>query len=232
MPKAADSHIDVVIPTLNAGSSLAQAIASARVGGLVRRVIVVDGGSQDETVSIAKAAGAEVIEVPPGRGGQLKAGADATDAPWLMFLHADTVLEKDWADEAYAFIMRPFSDAAVFTIDFDTDDWRARTVAWGAMQRTRILKAPYGDQGLLISREAFEEVGGYRDMPLFEDLDIVRRLVRKRGRRAVQVLKSKAVTSAEKYQRDGYGRRVLKNLVLSTRYRMGASPERLAKDYQ
>lgn len=226
--------ISAVIPALNAEARLAQcltALVPATVAELVREVIVVDGGSTDNTKDIADGFGARVLTAPPGRGGQLATGAREAKGDWLLFLHADTVLEEGWEKEAQDFIQSKPDKAAVFTLKFDANGFAPSMVAAGAMARTKIFKAPYGDQGLLISKALYEQVGGYADLPLMEDVDFIRRLTRVQGRGVLRVLNAKAITSAERYERDGYARRVLKNLWTLTRYALGASPEKLAKEY-
>lgn len=226
--------VSIVIPTLNASARLPQcldALVAASIDGVVREVIVVDGGSTDDTVKVASDFGARIITEAPSRGSQLKAGAAAARGDWLLFLHADTVLGEGWADHVSALIGKRSHDAGVFTLAFDAKGVAPRFVASGAMLRTRLIKSPYGDQGLLISRKAYEVIGGYKDIPLFEDVDIIKRLVRSRGRMAFCIFPVKAVTSAERYERDGYARRVIKNMILLIRYHLGAPPEKLAKDY-
>jgi len=227
--------LSVIIPTLNAGSRLAEcldALVEPAIDGLVKEVIIVDGGSTDDTLKIADGFGATILSAPPGRGGQLKAGAATASNDWLLFLHGDTVLEPGWADEARLFIEKNVYDAGVFTLAFDGEGIAPKIVAAGAMVRTRFTKSPYGDQGLFMSKATYEEIGGYKDMPLFEDVEIVRRLMKLKGPHALHIFASKAVTSARRYEEEGYFRRVLKNALLLMRYQLGATPEKLRKTYR
>lgn len=228
------ANLSVIVPTLNAAPRVAaafSALVQPAVSGLIKEVIVVDGGSSDDTVKIAEEFGARVMSSPPARGGQLQAGANAASGDWFLFLHGDTVLQEGWDLEVRSFMERRVHSAGVFTLAFDTEGLAPSLVAFGANIRTRWNKLPYGDQGFFISRKFFDAIGGYADIPLFEDVDIVQRLVSAHGRQALFVFQSKAITSAARYENDGYGRRVLKNMTLLTRYLLGASPEELAKDY-
>lgn len=224
--------ISVVIPTLNAAARLPHALEPLVLGvveGLVKQVIVSDGGSTDETVAIAEAAGCDVVASERGRAKQLRAGAAVARASWLLFLHADTALAPEWRAAASAFIAERGAQqrAAAFTLAYDDDSAAARAVAFWARARARWLKLPYGDQGLLLSRCLYEALGGYADLPLMEDVEFVRRL----GPRRVRILDPLAVTSAEKYRRDGYSERAWRNLWLVSRYLLGADPAVLAKSY-
>jgi rSAM/selenodomain-associated transferase 2 len=224
--------ISIVIPTLNAAAHLPRALAPlvpATAAGVVKQVIVSDGGSSDDTLAIAEAAGCDVVGSAPGRAKQLRAGAAAAKGKWLLFLHADTTLSPEWADAATAFMAAPSAQqlAAAFTLAFDDDSAAARRVVFWARLRALWLKLPYGDQGLLISRFLYEASGGYADMPLLEDVEFVRRL----GAHRIRILQPLAVTSAEKYRRDGYSRRSWRNLWLVTRFLLGADPATLAKSY-
>jgi len=224
--------ISVVIPTLDAARHLPRALASLMTGlmaGLIKQVVVSDGGSGDETLAIADAAGCDIVETERGRAKQLRAGADAAKGKWLLFLHADTALAPGWEREAERFINAPQSrkKAAVYKLAFDDDSPQAQRVVFWARLRARVMKLPYGDQGLLISRFLYDGVGGYPDIPLMEDVEIMRRI----GPERLVLFETKAVTSAEKYRRDGYDKRAWRNLGLMARYMMGADPVELAKAY-
>jgi len=223
--------ISVVIPTLNAAARLADclsALVPAAVDAIVREVVLVDGGSTDETLDIAEDAGAKLIRGEPGRGRQIAAGCAAARGDWLLVLHADTVLDPDWAPQAALHSQRRGEQRAAY-FRFALDDPAAIARVWetGVALRCALLALPYGDQGLLIPRATLEAVGGYRPLPLMEDVDLVRRL----GRSRLVGLPARAVTSAERYRRDGYPRRSLANVALLARYLTGTPPERLARDY-
>ena len=227
--------ISVVIPTLNAERSLAHTLAAlvpAVVEGIVQEAIVVDGGSTDETRAIAEAAGTHLIEAPRGRGSQLDAGARAARSDWLLFLHADTVLDPGWAEEAQGFIKRVQSGrrdeaAAAFRFALDDDGAMPRLIERLVGWRCRLFGLPYGDQGLLISRRLYRRLGGFRPLPLMEDVDLVRRL----KRRELVMLPSRAVTSGERYRRDGYLARSLRNLGCMLLYYLRVPPRVLARIY-
>jgi rSAM/selenodomain-associated transferase 2 len=225
--------ISVVIPTLDAEAGLPATLAAlvpAAVDGLVREVIVADGGSRDGTVTLAEAAGAEVWRMDPSRGEQLATGAARARFSWLLFLHADTVLEPGWEREAWSFIEQVEgghrgSSAAAFRFALDDVGLKPRLVEAGVALRCGLLRLPYGDQGLLIPKALYHQVGGFRPMPLFEDVDLVRRL----GRRRIVMLRARARTSAARYRRDGYFRRVASNLACVIMFYLGLPVDTLAR---
>jgi rSAM/selenodomain-associated transferase 2 len=222
--------LSIVIPTLNAEAELPLCLESLMPGleaGLIREVIVADGGSEDATAKIAGAMGANLVTGARGRGAQLAAGATAARGDWLMFLHADTALSRDWAERTSDHVMTKPDYAAFFELRYRSDARAARTLERRANRRARMLGLPYGDQGLLISRKLYDEVGGYRDVPLMEDVMIVRAV----GKRRLVQLNAEARTSATKYERDGWRKRSWHNAFLLTRFLLGASPEQLAKRY-
>jgi rSAM/selenodomain-associated transferase 2 len=228
--------ISAIIPTLNAEVSLAPtlgALIPAVVEGLIREVIVVDGGSTDHTLKIADQSGAQVISTKPGRGLQLQAGAAAAKMPWLLFLHSDTVLESGFeraVDHHIDQITRGVRPEAAASFRFRLDDSRfaARIVEAGVELRSSVLKLPYGDQGLLISRTLYADVGGYSAQPIMEDVAFIRRL----GRKRLTLLNARAVTSAVRYRNEGYLKRVMRNQRCLFMYAFGASPERIARHYK
>ncbi len=224
--------ISVVIPTLNAAAHLPRALAPLVQGmahGLIKQVIIADGGSTDETLEIAEAAGCEIVVSEPGRAKQLRAGVELARANWLLFLNPDTALNAGWVSEAERFMSQPQARkrAAAFRLAFHDTSPGARHVVFWARLRARVMKLPYGDQGMLISRLLYDALGGYPDIPLMEDVELARRI----GPKRLTILETEAVSMAEKYRREGYGKRAWRNLTLMTRYLLGADPVELAKAY-
>ncbi len=222
--------ISVIIPTLNAARTLPatfMSIFDAALDGYVSEVIVSDGGSEDATLKIAEDAGATVIRGERGRGQQMRAGAETARKPWLLFLHADTALERGWMKEAEGFMKSGKDAAAAFRFRLADEGLKPRLLESAVALRCKLFALPYGDQGLLISRKLYDAAGGFAPIPLMEDVDFVERL----GRRRVAMLKTAAVTSAERFRRDGYLRRSLSNLSCLMSYYRGVPPELLAERY-
>lgn len=228
-PQAID--LTIIIPTLNAGARLSETLAAVDEirDVLSVDVVVVDGGSSDDTITRALAGGARVVNAAKGRGVQLSAGAKEATGRWLLFLHADTTLEPFWSTTVTSFMRGRGNGlkAAYFTFALDDASSAARRVEGLANWRARKLGLPYGDQGLLMSRTMYDSLVGYLDLPIMEDVDMVRRI----GRQNLVELPATATTSAERYRRDGYWWRPIKNVTLLTLYFLGVSPRRLARLY-
>jgi rSAM/selenodomain-associated transferase 2 len=223
--------VSVVIPVLNAADRIGPCLGALTEGlmaGLIRELILADGGSEDGIAGVADAAGARLVEAPRGRGPQLAAGAAAARGDWLLFLHADTVLEPGWAAAVHAHLRERPGVAGYFTLRFDAEGLAPRLVAGWANLRSAVLGLPYGDQGLLVSRALYREAGGHPPIPLMEDVALVRRL----GRRRLARIGTEAVTSAERYAHEGWSRRGGRNLVTLALYFLGTPPERLAQRYE
>jgi rSAM/selenodomain-associated transferase 2 len=224
------TELDVVIPTLNAAASLARTLAAlGPQAGLSLRVTVCDGGSRDATQSIAREAGARVVTAPAGRGQQLAAGAEASQAPWLFFLHADSQPGDGWAAAIGRFVAEPASAdrAAYFRLRLDSPDPRARRVERVVGWRSRALGLPYGDQGLILSRAFYRRLGGFAALPLMEDVELVRRI----GRRRLVPLSADMMTSARRYERDGWLLRPLRNLSCLALYFAGVPVHAIRRLY-
>jgi rSAM/selenodomain-associated transferase 2 len=221
--------LSIVIPTLDAGAVLPETLAALGEGlhaGLIRELVVSDGGSRDATLALAEAAGAIVVAGAPGRGGQIGRGISAAGGPWLMVLHADSRLRPGWAEAVRRHIAAAPGQAGYFALAFDAPGLAPRLVAGWANLRARVFGLPYGDQGLVVAREVLAAAGGYPDLPLMEDVALARRL---RGR--LTALPAVALTDAGRYLRRGWLRQGASNLWRLARYLAGADPARLARGY-
>jgi len=226
-------RISVIIPLRTFTPLLSSTLTSlvpAALEGLLTEVIIVSADDSDQIVTFADAFGARLILSRPGRGLQLRKGAASARGDWLFFLHADSQPHSSWVHE----VSRLFSVADAqqrayyFRLHLDDEGFCPRLIEFGARLRNAALALPYGDQGLLIARALYEEVGGYPDWLLMEDVALVRRL----GRRRLRGLKTHLNTSAERYQRHGYLKQSISNLRFLTLYLLGSSPSDLAARYE
>ncbi|MEM7471262.1 MAG: TIGR04283 family arsenosugar biosynthesis glycosyltransferase [Pseudomonadota bacterium] len=222
------ANLSIIIPSLNAGGALPAMLDTLLPGvaaGIVREVVLSDGNSADATLQIADDAGCEIVTGAPGRGGQLARGAHVARAEWLLFLHADTHLPTHWVGAVSQHIQSS-EDAAVFQLSFRARGIMPGLVAGWANLRTVWFGLPYGDQGLLISRALYDQVGGFEPLPLMEDVAMARRL---RGR--IKLLPEAVSTDAVRYQKSGWLRRGTRNLWTLARYLGGADPTKLGRAY-
>ncbi|WP_425038017.1 TIGR04283 family arsenosugar biosynthesis glycosyltransferase [Primorskyibacter sp. S187A] len=223
--------LSIVIPTLNAEEDLPETLAALMEGlaaGLVRELVISDGGSHDGTGAIAEAAGATLVTGAASRGGQLRRGVEASGGDWLLLLHADTHLSPGWTVAVGSMIEAGAKDqAGYFKLRFRSARRAAALVAGWANLRSRVFGLPYGDQGLLVPRALLDHLGGVPDLPLMEDVALARAL---RGK--LKPLPVEAATSFVRYERAGVLNRGGRNLGLLMRYLAGASPQDLSDRYR
>lgn len=222
------ASLAIVIPTLNEAQNLPATISALREGWPDAVLVVADGGSDDATVDLAREQGATVCpDLPRSRGAQLKAGAEqAAGAEWLLFLHADTHLDRRAIAAAEDYMARENARLAMFQVRFDEPSLLLRFSAWWT--RFDSVFTRFGDQGFLVRRSFYDELGGFKAWPLFEDVDFAQRA---RQTRPIDVLPAAVTTSARRFQRRGVWRQQFHNASLLIRYLCGVAPDKLARNY-
>ena len=218
-------RISIIIPTLNEAAYLGRTLEALR-GAACLETIVVDAGSRDGTPEIAQAHGCRVLTTPPGRAGQMNAGAAVATGSVLLFLHADTLLSQDFERHIQASLARPGVAAGAFRLSIEDACGTLRFIQWAANLRARWLQMPYGDQAIFLTAESFHAIGGFPDLPIMEDFEMVRRL-RRRGR--IAVANASVTTSARRWNTIGPLRTTWMNQMVVLGYYLGLSPERLAR---
>ncbi|WP_129626522.1 TIGR04283 family arsenosugar biosynthesis glycosyltransferase [Candidatus Oscillochloris fontis] len=216
----------IIIPALNEAAGIGQNITTLRALNAEAEIIVVDGGSSDATADLAQTAGAQVVMSERGRGPQCNAGAAQAHGEVLLFLHADTRLPTD----AFPLLESCFSDPNVqiakFRLSFDSNDpilaLAARLMWWDS------LLTSYGDQGIVIRRSFYQELGGFPAWPLFED---VRLFELARARTSVHVIPAEVITSARRFTANGAIPQLLHDMWLWLQYVLGVPPTQLAQSY-
>jgi rSAM/selenodomain-associated transferase 2/rSAM/selenodomain-associated transferase 1 len=221
--------LSVVIPALNEEARIERAIGSALQADREVEVIVVDGGSSDGTVQRARATGAVVIEGSAPRSRQMNVGARFARGDALLFIHADTTLPPSYDRDLFEALGRSDTAAGAFELGIEGAGFGLRAVEYMAAMRSRVFGLPYGDQGLFVRASLFYEIGGFREMPIMEDFELMVRLA-KRG--AVTVAPRPVVTSARRWKALGVVRATLINQVVIAGYLLGVSPERIARFYR
>jgi len=219
--------VSIIIPVLNESSSIVSTLEGLYHLKGRYEVIVVDGGSEDDTVALASRH-ARVVQSPRGRAVQMNHGAKEAGGEVLLFLHADTHLPSD----ALFCIEEALSDPGViggrFRVRLDLPGLAYRIVEASINMRDRLMGGFTGDQGIFIRATVFRGMGGYREIPLMEDLDLGRRMARM-GK--VVRLPLAVTTSARRWQKDGIVRTVLRMWLLRYSYFLGVSPETLSRFY-
>lgn len=219
--------LSIIIPTLDEERSIGATLdALAREAEGVE-VIVVDGGSGDGTIELVRSRGVKLIESGRGRGRQLDAGARAASGRALWFLHADTLPSAGFAKAIEEALRDSSVVAGNFDVYFDGGSRAARFLTW-LYPQLRKLGLCYGDSGIFVRREAYRRVGGFRDFPIFEDLDLVRRLG-KLGR--VAHLRARVTTSSRRFEGRSFTLTFARWSFLQALYWLGFSPHTLARMY-
>ncbi|UNU22915.1 TIGR04283 family arsenosugar biosynthesis glycosyltransferase [Microcoleus vaginatus] len=227
-PENPNLKISLIIPVLNEASTIAPVISTALEAKNVE-IIVADGGSSDGTADIAKSWGVRVISTAPGRATQMNAGAAAATGEILLFLHADTLLPRGYDSYARRALANESTIAGAFELKIDARRLSLRLVEKGVNWRSKFLQMPYGDQALFLNAATFDQIGGFPDLPLMEDFQLVHRL-KKQGR--IEIVPHPVLTSARRWQQLGVIKTTAINQIVIIAYYLGVSPDRLAFWYK
>ncbi len=219
--------ISIVVPTLNEAGNLPDLVKNIAVEQGVE-LVVVDGGSTDDTLEAARMLASEAVSVDRGRWSQMNTGAEAASGDILLFLHADTRLPPGFVRSIRAAMEDPEVAAGAFKFSTDLKTSLMGLVEWAANRRARHFGIIFSDQAIFVRAELFHELGGFPAQPIMEDYELVRRL---RGAGKFVLLDERAVTSARKWERQGTWRLTLTHQLITWAYLLGVSPERLARWY-
>lgn len=221
--------ISIIIPVLNEAAIIKSTLTQLQQHSGVE-IIVVDGGSQDNTVALVQQTGVKVITVlGKGRAGQMNAGANAAQGNILLFLHADTRLPPHFVDLVIQTLKQPRIVAGAFKLAIEGTDRSLRWVEMIVEMRSRLLSLPYGDQAIFISQPAFIESGGFADLPIMEDFEFVRR-IKSRGR--IAIAPAAVITSGRRWRKLGVWQTTLINQLIIAGFYLGVSPTKLANFYR
>jgi uncharacterized protein len=227
--------ISIVIPTLNEAAHLPATLAAMTYGRSKTisdhdcEVIIADGGSQDQTREIGLASGVVVVSSNSGRATQLNQGAAAATGDIFLFLHADTRLPPNWAELVAQTLANPQTIAGAFELAIDSPHWGLRLVEWGVKVRSRHFQLPYGDQAIFLRAKTFHQLGGFPEIPIMEDFQLVKQL-QKMGR--IAIVPAAVLTSARRWEQRGILQTTGLNQLMIVGFYVGIAPDRLIRWYR
>ena len=219
-------NLSIIIPTLNEVETIGKTLETLKARPA--EIIVVDGGSRDGTVDVAREYTPHVLLSRTGRGLQQNKGACQAQGDVLVFLHADTRLPSAYGHLIHRALADPRVVFGAFSLSIDPREPAFDLIALMANLRSRFLRLPYGDQGIFVRRTAYFKAGGFQDWPIMEDVDLVRRLKQVGG---FKLARGFVQTSARRWQKERLICTTVRNWSLILRYYMGVSPHTLARHY-
>jgi rSAM/selenodomain-associated transferase 2 len=222
------ARISIIIPTLNETENIKEAIVTTQLNTNIE-VIIVDGGSKDDTIEIAKSLNVKVILSSPGRAVQMNAGAMAATGDILLFLHADTRLPIRFDEMICTALQQPGIVAGAFKLRIDAPLLSLRWVELGVNLRSHFYQMPYGDQAIFLTKVVFQQIGGFPELPIMEDFELMRRLKRI-GQ--IVIISTPVLTSARRWLQKGVFKTTLLNQIVIIAYLLGVSPERICGWYR
>ncbi len=222
------TSISIIIPVLNEVSMIAQTISTVQTAKDIE-IIVVDGGSNDGTIQLVKSLNVQLISSFPGRAIQMNCGAKVATGDILLFLHGDTLLPLNFDRLLIAALMKPNIVAGAFELGIRGATRNLQIVHKIVNWRSRYLQMPYGDQGFFLEAKIFQEIGGFPEIPIMEDFELIRQL-KKRGR--IAIVSRPVLTSSRRWQKLGILKTTFINQIVIIAYLLGVSPKILAQWYR
>ncbi|MEQ9550891.1 MAG: TIGR04283 family arsenosugar biosynthesis glycosyltransferase [Coleofasciculus sp. G3-WIS-01] len=220
--------ISVIIPVLNEASTIGS-VLERLMGTNNVDVIVVDGGSRDETVTVARSRNVQVISTPPGRACQMNAGAARATGDILLFLHADTRLPANFDCLVRQGLQEPQTIAGAFELRIDSQQFGLRLIERLVNWRSRFFSMPYGDQAIFLKATSFHRIGGFPNLPIMEDFEFIRRL---KHQGQIAIVPASILTSGRRWERLGIIKTTFINQLIILGYFLGVSPDKLARWYR
>lgn len=223
------SKISIIIPVLNEAANIQKTLHKLP-GDPDVEIIVIDGGSQDQTVALVQTLGVKVmIATQPGRAYQMNLGASIATGDILLFLHADTQLPPNYQELIKQTVSTPKTIAGAFQLTIDSEQLSLKFIAKMVNMRSRFLSLPYGDQAIFLYASVFREVGGFAELPIMEDFELIQRLKRQ-GK--IALAPASVITSDRRWRKLGVFRTTWINQLIILGYYLGVSPNKLARFYR
>ncbi len=232
MSEIIDQHItqgliSIIIPTLNEESNIKAVINSIQSHNI--EIIVVDGGSEDKTLLIAKSLDVKVVVSSPGRANQMNTGAMVASGEILLFLHADTRLPSGFDEMVRRTLAKPGIVAGAFALQIDAPDWGLRLVEFGVKWRSHLWQMPYGDQAIFLTKDVFQKVGNFPQIPIMEDFELMSKL---KSLGKIYLLPTPVITSPRRWLKQGILQTTILNQIIVIAYLLGVSPNRICNWYR
>ncbi len=224
--------ISIIIPVINEGHIINKTIErllNTKTSGSFE-IIVVDGNMSGNTLQTISENGIKKIKSPCGRGAQMNAGVRVSNGKILLFLHADTYLPKNAIDLVISVCRLKRIVGGAFDLGIDSGRPGYRLIEKMVFLRSRRTRIPYGDQAIFMTKKTFAEIGGYKEIPIMEDIDLMRRI--KQAGHKIKIIPEPVITSARRWEKEGIVFCTLRNFILSKMFYLGVSPIILKKYYK
>ena len=224
-------NLSIIIPTLNEALHLPLLLADLKAWPYDFELTIIDGGSEDQTISIAQIQGVNVIKSDKkNRGYQLKTGASNASGDWLLFIHADSRLERTWVKSLHRIIQDEASKNFAWYFDFKlkNNNIEFRFLEIAVAFRSHFLQLPYGDQGLFIHKDLYDSCGGFSSLKIMEDLEFITRISKTNK---VKSIRENIYTDDVRWSNSNVIKRAIKNAKLRKKWRQGYDIEVLSKEY-